>query len=679
MQCHVTPVPNRLRSMITRPRLMSETSQLEQRSRALSRFDQPPRLQHDTGVNRPWSNASLLFSSKVSESTKDPGFIFFVEEMALPRGVAIALILSAVLVCVQDGSASSIGQNNLLDADQQNMTTPTTSPVTASPLYPSKQDLLHVEASDEARKALLGWLAKGTARLIFIYFDLVVGNLTYHPGFCPRDGKSASDAQTPLAWVLTRGGPDGGPGALGSHSFAHTYLTLPVSYPRLYSLGILEGYYVINLRDDVYRMKVVVDNSTTFDEESCWNSLNKTEKVSVMFPAVESFVSDLEQGATSQNTTFWKVCYSDPTISRNDYPRSITSISFLLPDTPVYVCQTDVGLLQRLEQESLLKGFLVLFFVLSFGMIVLQYHAFSKALHLLWFWGAKKPSRFVQKGSKTFHKDGFFDKLRLPVHVTIGGLLSSETAFGQQAFFRLKLLLISVACCLLYIVWPSVLVQYMIVPTSSAAKLRISMSETFDVDLPCHSFVGGWDFQLYHDVFLLGGVFFFIGFLSFIRDSQAVSSRKAQLKSFSVVFGYGYAPLFFLAFLRNVKHLLQLPLPFKRPWVKIDEFGEPGRSATKLILFFSFILAQLLFWLPWLVVAEILIFFSVLLELHLIFPCSFVRTVSCLKTSMLFMFQVFTFRRRWHWAVEFISSLLCQSVHHSSSSNVSRSQLACDL
>ena len=96
-------------------------------------------------------------------------------------------ILSAVLVCVQVGSASSIGQNNLLDADQQNMTTPTTSPVTASPLCPGKQDLLHVEASDEARKALVGWLAKDTARLIFIYFDLVVGNLTYHPGSCPDD------------------------------------------------------------------------------------------------------------------------------------------------------------------------------------------------------------------------------------------------------------------------------------------------------------------------------------------------------------------------------------------------------------------------------------------------------------------------------------------------------------
>ena len=117
----------------------------------------------------------------------------------------------------------------------------------------SRQNVsLRVEASEEARKDLSGWLAKDTTLLVFIYFDLVVSSVTYHPGSCPNDGKTAIDAQTPLAWVLTSGGPNGG-GDIGTHSFAHAYLTLPVSYPRIYSMGILDGHYVASMRHEVLR------------------------------------------------------------------------------------------------------------------------------------------------------------------------------------------------------------------------------------------------------------------------------------------------------------------------------------------------------------------------------------------------------------------------------------------
>ena len=117
--------------------------------------------------------------------------------------------------------------------------------------FSGERVLLRVEASDEARKDLSGWLAKDTTRLVFVYFDLLVDNITYHPGSCPNDGKTAIDAQTPLAWVLTSGGPNGG-GDIGSHLFAHAYLTLPVSYPRIYSMGILDGHYVASMRHEVY-------------------------------------------------------------------------------------------------------------------------------------------------------------------------------------------------------------------------------------------------------------------------------------------------------------------------------------------------------------------------------------------------------------------------------------------
>ena len=532
----------------------------------------------------------------------------WVEMASLLVGVAI---LSAVLVCVHDGSASSIGQNNLLDADQQNMTTPTTSPVTASPLCPGKQDLLHVEASDEARKALVGWLAKDTARLIFIYFDLVVGNLTYHPGSCPDDGMSAIDAQTPLAWVLTSGGPDGGPGAPGSHSFAHAYLTLPVSFPRLYSLGILEGHYVATLRHEAYRMKVVVDNSTFVDSESRWKSLNKSEKLSLMFDVVESFVSNLYVGVASQNTSLWRMCYSDPI--GEDLP---FSSSPLIPHTPAYVCRDERGSLQRLKRDPLLKGLLVLFVLLAIGALALQYYAISKTINFIRNWGEADEKRtFFTISGSTLLRDNFFNSSRLPVHMAVGNVLSSEDVLGSIVFSRLKWTLLLSSCCLLYAVWPVILLHSLRLNSAPVTEgFDVSLPETFGRNLCGKSLANGHGLKDFtYSMFFLGGPFFFFPgiFLLFIYFALLqpkyvwVGKPKqweTMLKLSNILYDYSSALSRLITSLNLwvlccIRALWQFPASLSFRVLTDGREKDRTSSVTKTVL--SFLVAQLLFWSVW--------------------------------------------------------------------------------
>ena len=517
--------------------------------------------------------------------------------LKMPRLSLGVAILSAVLVCVQDGSASSFGQNNLLDADQQNMTTPTTSPVTASPLCPGEQDLLHVEASDEARKALVGWLAKDTARLTFIYFDLVVGNLTYHPGSCPDDGTSAIDAQTPLAWVLTNGGPDGGSGALGTHSFAHAYLTLPVSYPRIYSLGILEGYYVATLRHNMYRMKVVVDTSTSVDAESCWKSLNKTEKSSLMFDVVESFVSNLIEGVTLQNTTSWNMCYSDPT--SDDLP---LASSALMPYTPAYICRDEKGSLRQLDRDSFLNGLFVVFVGLSIATIALQFYALSMLVQFATTWGEKMSSPFEIKNDKTFNEGGLFDKTRLPVHVTVGGVLCSDIVFGQTAFHRIKTFLVSAGILVVYAVWPFYLTTSIFVPTADINRFAASWPESFG-NYPCSNKLYGQPVTIFSTVayILFSIVFAMVSIFPTLfipkpkedmSDILTTMARTILLPVSSIFLTLLTYPRIIFQFPWSPHHLLK-----KYP---VDLFILLQRLGFALIG--TFFMAQLIFWIPVLLV-----------------------------------------------------------------------------
>ena len=523
----------------------------------------------------------------------------------------VVFVLLAMDVCMHGGTASSIGESGVFDGNKQTETKPTSPQMTVSPLCPANQDYLRIEASDNARKALTGWLARDTARLVFIYFDLVVGNRTYHPGSCPDDGLSAIDAQTPLAWVLTSGGPNGG--GLGSHSFAHAYLTLPVSYPRIYSLGILGNQFVGRLHHEVYRMKVFVDNSSTsqIDKESCWNKLDKTEKSSIMLNVVQLFVSDLDADG-STNTTSWNFCYSDPIANSEHLPYSTSP---LVPHTPAYVCKDESGSMQRLQRDPYLKGLFAVFIGLSLGTLVVQFYILSKGLEYLRVWGSNVESPlWADNRGRTFNKKGFFNKLHLPVHVTIGGLLSSDIVFGPRAFRRLKWIVLWGICCLLYAIWPNILVQMILIPTSPIARLGVSSSETFGEKLPCKQLASrsaNHQFPYISTSFycVCGPVFAILSFLAVALYLPKSSGVPEILSLVSKSFTYPLASI-----LLNVTAYLRMVVlfPLGRPDLVenySDSETKPTRLLTRcLVVTGTFLLAQLIFWVPFLISAGVALF-----------------------------------------------------------------------
>ena len=228
------------------------------------------------------------------------------------------------------------------------------------------------------------------------------------------------------------------------------------------------------LRHEVHRMKVVVDVSTSVDAESCWKSLNKTEKSSLMFDVVESFVSNLVEGVTSQNTTSWNMCYSDPT--SDDLP---LASSALMPYTPAYICRGERGLLRRLDRDSFLNGLFVVFVGLSIATIALQFYALSMLVQFAMTWGEKMSSPFEIKNDKTFNEGGLFNKTRLPVHVTVGGILCSDIVLGQTAFHRMKTFLVSIGIFVAFAIWPFYLTTSIFIPTADTNRFAASWPESF--------------------------------------------------------------------------------------------------------------------------------------------------------------------------------------------------------
>ena len=551
--------------------------------------------------------------------------------MALFYTQVTFVVILIMAVCMHGGTAASIGESGVFDGNKQTLARPTSPPMTVSPLCPASQDYLRIEASDNARQALSGWLARDTARLVFIYFDLVVGNLTYHPGSCPDDGVSAIDAQTPLAWVLTSGGPNGG-GGLGSHSFAHAYLTLPVSYPRIYSLGILGNQFVGRLHHEVYRMKVFVDNSSTSrtDKESCWNKLDKTEKSSIMLNVVQLFVSDLEADV-STNTTSWNFCYSDPIANSEHLPYST---SLLVPHTPAYVCKDESGSMQRLQRDPYLKGLFAVFIGLSLGPLVVQFYILSKGLEYLRVWGSEVEWPLsVDNRGRTFNKKGFFNKLHLPVHVTIGGLLSSDIVFGRRAFRRLKWIFLWGICCLLYAIWPNVLVQMILIPTSPITRLGVSSSETFGKKLPCKQLAStptNHQFPSFSTGFYCacGPIFAIFSFLAVALSFPKSSVVPEMLSLVSKSFTYPLA-----AILLNVTAYLRMVVlfPLRRPDLVenySDSETKPRRLLNRcLVVTGTFLLAQFIFWVPFLISGGVVLFLCL------------IATVACGATGIIQIFD----------------------------------------
>ena len=514
--------------------------------------------------------------------------------MALPL-CRVAITASALLAYLSFSARGEVGaatgpttNAHALITGDENVSS-TSAPLSFLPSCRGENVSLRVEASDEARKNLSGWLAKGKTRLIFFYFDLVVGNLTYHPGSCPNDGKTAIDAQTPLAWVVTSGGPNGS-GDIESHSFAHAYLTLPVSYPRIYSLGILElGHYVARLHHEVYGMNIVVEDTTVYGA-SCWNELNKTEKASLMLEVVQDFVRDLDM---SDNTTAWRLCYTDPT--NEDLP---FSNSPLIPHTPAYVCQNRNGSLQKLARDSFLKGLYVLLLILSFGALAVQFYSLSVGLQFLAVWGEKQTFSSLMDSDKLFSAGShFFDNSQIPTRATFGGLLGSDILLGKRAFTRFKGAVFVLTFLFLFAGWPNILVQLVLMPKSC-----VSQSETFGRNLICEpkipprpslSAVSTGVYSICGP--LLCGVYSLL--LLYFRDNIVELPHMFRKFSAAPVRQLSAIVATALAYLRII-----LLLPLSRP-NNANRPNDANRCKVTTCsrccaLFWAFILAQLLFWIP---------------------------------------------------------------------------------
>ena len=338
------------------------------------------------------------------------------------------------------------------------------------------EELLRVEASTEARDALTRWLAKDTVQLVFFYFDLKSSNVTYRPGACPDDEKSAVDAQTPLAWVLAR--VPGGGSVFESHSFARAYLTLPISFPRVYTLVGLVGEYVAYMHHKDFQMQVIVRNESDVVDgvEDCWNNLTQTEKASKMAEVLREFVNEVNR-STFSNGTSWHLCYSDP--SGDDLP---ASASILLPATPAYVCQrrNGNGFHPRLKRDKSLQGLYVLLVCLPIGLVVLQAYGISGASTFARKWGSKGAPSIVMSGTSAHLRSDYFTAAQVPSHVTIGSLLSSDVGLGKKAFARLKGLLALASFALIYMFWPFFLTVSIVINRSPPVdSFGVSPPETF--------------------------------------------------------------------------------------------------------------------------------------------------------------------------------------------------------
>ena len=532
-----------------------------------------------------------------------------------------AFLWLAVLCSFHVGIGSPVGQSNTTFASAPSNSTTTSTNASKFPACTGNNVSLVVDASSEAREDLLVWLAKDTMRVVLIYFDLVVGSLVYHPGTCPNDRKSATDAQTPLAWALTSSATSG---ANEPHTLADAYLTLPFSYPRTYSLGILNGHYVGYMYHEHYRMKMVVR-----DDDGCWSKLDKDLKAAEMGAAVRRFLRnstfEVRHEIDSKNTGIskWRLCYSDP--SEYDLP---ASTSLLITRTPAYVCQEKSGSYEKLQQGVFLRGLRIFFPMLTIGMFVLQLLAVRKGVHLLRAWG-EEDEHLHERNEQLVLTDDFFSISKIPVQATVGGLLSSECVLGRQAFDHFKKLVLCFGVFTVFGLWPVINVL-ILAPVSwlpdTTSTTAVYQSETIWPFFSCGTFsTYGRSAPTVLSGFIAGNYTSGGVVLAFIICVYFVYSSKQKLHAVVFLNGFQYASAFmvdwalclFLNILVFLRITLQYPsLPYYRRWYalcpeKIDNDKESWscknkRERTRLPLSKKSVFAQLIFWLlllPILVVA----------------------------------------------------------------------------
>ena len=531
-----------------------------------------------------------------------------------------AFLWLAVLCSFHVGIGSPVGQSNTPFASAPSNSTTTSTNASKFQACTGNNVSLVVDASSEAREDLLVWLAKDTVRVVFIYFDLVVGSLVYHPGTCPKfnDGKRAGDAQTPLAWALTSSATSG---ANEPHTLADAYLTLPFSYPRIYSLGILNGHYVGYMYHEQYRMKMVVR-----DDDGCWSKLDKDLKAVEMGAAVQSFLRnstfEVQHEIDSKNTGIskWRLCYSDP--SEYDLP---ASTSLLIARTPAYVCQEKGGSYEKLEQGVFLRGLRIFFPMLTIGMFVLQLLAVRKGIHLFRAWG-EEDKHLHERNEQLILADDFFSMSKIPVQATVGELLSSECVLGRQAFDHFKKLVLCFGVFTVLGLWP-VINLLILTPVSwlpdTAFTTAVYRSETCWPYFSCGTyFFPGWEKktnfsrQTFLSGFIVanyasgGVVLAFIICVYFVCSSKQKQHAVFFLNTFQYAsaFMVDWALCLFLNILVFLRITLQYPsLPYYRRWYalcpeKIDKDKESWsckniRERTGLPLSKKAVFAQLIFWL----------------------------------------------------------------------------------
>ena len=268
-----------------------------------------------------------------------------------------------------------------------------------------------------------------------------------------------------------------------------------------------------------------------------------------------------------------------------------------------------------LERDSFLNGLFVLFICLSIGALALQLYALSLGLRFFGSWGEKRALPIFPDGGQLFHHSTntrFFNKSHIPVYATVGGLLRSDFVLGQQAFMRLKWMVFVGSVIFLYLVWPNLLVQSILIPTSSIASLGVSSSETFGYNLPCRPNIPpGPSFSLVSTGFycVCGPLFCCIySLILLFRDPVTESSvhfvsvSEASLRRLSAIF---------LTIVTYLRVILLLPSPVSRQ-KNAKSFGwSPSACFT---LFWAFILAQFLFWIPLMAIIGLLVTLCLAIE-----------------------------------------------------------------
>ena len=494
------------------------------------------------------------------------------------------------MVTVSPVNASSNASAANRSSNAANMTA--ISPAEAQAMDCKTLVSITIDPSREARIELGRLLQRKTLdktlQLIFVYFNLVVGNTTenttYHPGSCPPDGRSEKDAKTPLSWAIAY--ETNGRSVFHDHSFARAYLTLPVSHPRLYSLGYLDGDYVRYINHYKFNMSIEVTDYLNFtggNDISCWDSLSDDTKAALVTEQVLQLVRDIE----NQTTPSWEVCYSDPVKT------GLTTASYLTPHTPAYVC-VPRGQLQPLvrlplHRDNLLHWFRGFLIVLGIAAAALQLYIVFLVADLAVNWGNDKqgkPAKQEGENKSLKLRENFFSNVNLPVRVTIGGLLNDARMFGPRAFRRLKIGLLLLTLFTMYLFWPLYHMLYILSgrESESSSGDRLLYPDSFGVCGHVGHLETSIDSRFAKSMFAAAVILPFAPLVGYVIISQQETVEHVDLlkaSRFPIRWGYSFV----LAVICFARPFLCIPLRRGHSTV----FSEKSPCYAKMAWPFSFL------------------------------------------------------------------------------------------